>query len=611
MSGNRKKEELQFKSRGAMLFYFMKGAGRYFIPAVLFACLVVLFELINPKIIGYTVDIIIDDYESVPGFAIEFLNRLGGRSFVLSNLWLVALTIIGIALIGAAFRYLFKLFNVMGAERLVKRMRDTLYQRIVNLPFSWQDANKAGDIIQRCTSDVDMIKNFLSEQLTNLFRMIIMISLALYFMSGIHPYLTLAAASFIPVVVLYSLLFHNKVGSAFEKVDNEEGRVSAIVQENLTGVRVVRAFGKEGYERERFENKNEIYTGLWVHMMKVLATFWMVNDILSGVQILTVLSLGTFFTVKGQMTPGDFVAFGTLNGILTFPVRQLGRTISEMSKAGISVDRLMYIMNSEPEKDSENADAFPEKYDIRFENVTFGYNDKTVLKDISFEIPEGTTLGVLGGTGSGKSTMLMLLENLYTLSPENGNIYIGGKDIRNIKKSELRKNVGMVLQEPYLFSGTLEENIMLSKEDSNKSDVEEAARMSALDGALKHFKEGYNTYVGERGVTLSGGQKQRTAIAQMLIRKTPIMILDDSMSAVDTQTDARIRKGIREASGKNSVILVSHRITTLMQADMILVLENGAIVQRGTHEELIKQSGIYKHIYDLQCNAMEGEDEED
>ncbi|MDO4513983.1 MAG: ABC transporter ATP-binding protein [Lachnospiraceae bacterium] len=599
----------RFQTRLQLVSYIMQGSKRFFGLAVFFVCLLVLFELVNPKIIGYAVDFIIGDESTIPAFLLSWIEQLGGREYALSHLYIFALVIVGIALFGGVCRYLFRLFNSMGAEKLVKRMRDVLYGHISRLPFAWHDGNRTGDIIQRCTSDVDMIKNYISEQMTNLFRMIVMIILALVFMSRIHVLLTIVAAAFIPIVVGYSFLFHDKIGSSFERVDNEEGKLSAIVQENLTGVRVVRAFGREKYERDRFEKKNSEYTGMWVHMMRILSIFWVTNDIISGVEVLTVLVLGAYFTIRGDLSAGSYVAFLSYNGLLTFPVRQLGRVVSEMSKAGISMDRILYILNSPEEQDAADAVDYPGNGDIVFDHVSFSYDSQStntqtqVLQDISFTIGKGQTVGILGGTGSGKSTLIHILDALYELPAENrGAIYLNGVELGKIKKRELREHIGMVLQEPYLFSGTLEDNIKIARDEATHKEVEEVVDIASLSGSIARFAEGYQTYVGERGVTLSGGQKQRTAIAQMLIRRPDIMIFDDSLSAVDSQTDARIRAGLKKAAGASTVLLISHRITTLMQADHIIVLDCGRIVEQGTHEQLLGQGGVYKQIYDLQVS---------
>ena len=520
---------------------------------------------------------------------------------------LIAAAVLAVALTGAIFRYLFRYFNEVAAERFVKKMRDSLYGKIQRLPYAWHGRNSTGDIIQRCTSDVETIKVFVSEQLTSLVRVIVLIALAVSFMAGINGTMTAAASLFIPIVIGYSLFFYAKIGNAFEKADTEEGRLSAIAQENLTGVRVVRAFGRESYERERFEKQNSYYTGFWIHLMRILSLNWVTGDVMTGLQYLLVNIMGAVFCVNGRITAGEFIAFVSYNSLLIWPVRSLGRVISEMSKAGISLDRLRYIMNAEEEKNPENALRPPMDRDIRFENVSFSYGDGSgeAVSDVSFEVPAGTTLGILGGTGSGKSTLMYLLERLYPLEEGQGRILIGDADIAQIDQEWLRAQIGMVLQEPYLFSRTIAENIAITSGSYKDKDIRRASKTADLLETVDHFPSGFETFVGERGVTLSGGQKQRTAIAQMLIRQCPIMIFDDSLSAVDAETDARIRAALRKDTGDATVILIAHRITTIMHADQILVMDKGRIRERGTHEELLALGGTYRKIYDLQMAGSE------
>jgi ATP-binding cassette subfamily B protein len=319
-----------------------------------------------------------------------------------------------------------------------------------------------------------------------------------------------------------------------------------------------------------------------------------------------VVIFGAYFCIHGSLTEGEYIAFISYNSMLVWPIRQLGRMISEMSKAGVSIDRVFYIMDSPVEEDDADAVDAPMDGDICFEHVSFAYdNGPEILRDISFTMKAGTTLGILGGTGSGKSTMMLLLDKLYDLPEENGRITIGGTDIRKIRRSHLRRNIGMVLQEPFLFSRTVAENIAIASSQPDMDKVRAAAAAAALDETITDFARGYDTLVGERGVTLSGGQKQRAAIARMLIQDVPIMIFDDSLSAVDTQTDAKIRNAISQRFGSASVILISHRITTLSAADQILVLDQGRIAEQGTHEQLKAAGGIYQKIYETQTGSQE------
>lgn len=597
-----------FDTPVALIRYFLKGSIGVFVLSMVFASAVSFLDMVLPRIISFTVDsVIADKAPDLPAFVVVRLEAAGGVELLRSRPVLIAAAVLAVALTGAIFRYLFRYFNEVAAERFVKKMRDSLYGKIQRLPYAWHGRNSTGDIIQRCTSDVETIKVFVSEQLTSLVRVIVLIALAVSFMAGINGTMTAAASLFIPIVIGYSLFFYAKIGNAFEKADTEEGRLSAIAQENLTGVRVVRAFGRESYERERFEKQNSYYTGFWIHLMRILSLNWVTGDVMTGLQYLLVNIMGAVFCVNGRITAGEFIAFVSYNSLLIWPVRSLGRVISEMSKAGISLDRLRYIMNAEEEKKPENALRPPMDRDIRFENVSFSYGDGSgeAVSDVSFEVPAGTTLGILGGTGSGKSTLMYLLERLYPLEEGQGRILIGDADIAQIDQEWLRAQIGMVLQEPYLFSRTIAENIAITSGSYKDKDIRRASKTADLLETVDHFPSGFETFVGERGVTLSGGQKQRTAIAQMLIRQCPIMIFDDSLSAVDAETDARIRAALRKDTGDATVILIAHRITTIMHADQILVMDKGRIRERGTHEELLALGGTYRKIYDLQMAGSE------
>ena len=606
--GGKNMSKEKFPTKLSMIWHFLRGSKVYFGLSILFACLVSLLELINPRIIAFTVDSVIDHKDVVlPELIQNCVDKVGGIAFLRHNLWIIAIVVVIVALLAVSCRYFFQSFTAMGSEKLVKTMRDDLFTHIMHLPFKWHSENHTGDIIQRCTSDVDTIKGFLSEQLIYLVRIIILIVLVLFFMFSINVKLALATSTFIPIIVGYSFFFHAKIGNAFEVADEEEGKLSSIAQENLTGVRVVRAFGREAYERERFEKQNEHYTNMWTHLMRLLSAFWMSSDMISNLQMLVVISYGAIITVNNGMSAGNYIAFIAYNSLLLWPVRSLGRTIANMSKAGISIDRLRYIMNSEMEEDKPNAVTPDLLQDIEFKNVSYQYENGSteVLENVSFKIKAGTTFGILGGTGSGKSTLMYLLDRLYQLPDDHGQITIAGVDIRDMKAEWIRQNIGMVLQEPYLFSRSLSENIKIAKQSADMKEIRTAAKIASLDEAISHFKEGYNTYVGERGVTLSGGQKQRAAIAQMLIRKPPIMIFDDSLSAVDAETDAKIRAGLKDNISESTVILISHRITTLMAADHIIVLDKGRVVEEGTHEQLLEKQGIYRRIFEMQSQQSE------
>jgi len=590
----------------SLVLDFLRGSKHFFVISILSAMVVTALDMLSPQLIRNTVDCVIGSEElKLPGFVVYWIEKIGGVEYLRSHIWVIGCVIVGIALVTAVFRYLNMLFNTKGAESLVENMRNKLFSHIQRLPFSWYMKNQTGDIIQRCTSDVDMIKNFISEQLISIFRVVILITLSLVFMFSMNVKLALVAMCSIPVIIGYSTYFHSHIRERFTECDENEGVLSTIAQENLTGVRVVRAFGREKFEKDRFEKQNNIYTDAWMKLCKVLALFWGAGDLMSGLQIMLVVILGAVFAVNGRMTAGDYIAFISYNGMLTWPVRSLGRMISEMSKAGVSIERIRYIMNSEAEKDKQDALTPDMKGDIEFHNVSFSYGEAPILQNISFKIPQGTTFGILGSTGSGKSTLMYLLNRLYDLPAENGRITIGGVDVADMKSEWVRSHIGMVLQEPFLFSRTIAENIGITKKEMNLSQIRQAAAIACVDESISEFTKGYDTIVGERGVTLSGGQKQRTAIARMLTQETPIMVFDDSLSAVDADTDAKIRQELRGNLGAATVVLIAHRVTTLMQADCIMVMDKGKIIEMGTHEELMNNNGTYRKIYDMQMSLPE------
>lgn len=593
---------------------FLDGSKRFFAVSMISSLVLSAIDLVNPQIIRFTVDTVIGKEKSaLPGFANRIVDLIGGVPVLRERLWIIAAAISVFALLSAVFRYIQRLYNTKASETLVETVRNLLFAHIERLPFGWHMKNRTGDIIQRCTSDVDTVKEFLSEQLTAILQIVIKVVFSLAVMFSMNAKLALAATLTMPVILLYSAIFGRRIGKHFRECDENEGILSAMAQENLTGVRVVRAFGREEYERERFGKQNDHYTGLWVRLARLLSAFWGMGDFIAGTQALLIMTLGIVSCVKGGMTSGEFIAFVTYNAMLAWPIRRLGRMISEMSKAGISIDRLNYIMSSEEEKDRDGAGEPDMHGDIVFDDVSFAYEGcPELLSHISFTARAGKTVGILGGTGSGKSTLMYLLDRLYEL-PEDGSggrITIGGTDIKDIKAAYLRKNIGIVLQEPYLFSRTIAENIGISRPDITMDEIREASAIACLDDTVTGFSEGYDTFVGERGVTLSGGQKQRAAIARMLTEKTPIMIFDDSLSAVDAETDAAIRAGLDRQLGGATVFLISHRTSTLMNSDLILVLDRGRIAEMGRHDELMAiDGGIYRRIYDIQTSNPDYEAE--
>ena len=591
-------------TNGRTLRRLLRGSWRYFAACIAASLLFTVCELVIPQIIRVSVDSLIGNAPVKVAAAKPIVAALGGVDRLRRDLWIPAALMAGFGLLSAIMRYCVNLYSSKAGETLVKTSRDLLYHHIQHLPWKWHMENPTGDIIQRCTSDVERIKTFFEEQFVPVFRMLAMIVFALVCMALMNWKLALVPAIMFPIIIVYSLLFHNSIRERFTACDESEGVLSTIAQENLTGVRVVRAFGCEEYERERFEKQNEDYTSLWVRLCRTLSDFWAVGDATACIQTMLVVVLGSLLCVRGEMTEGEFVSFAIYNTMSISPVRRLGRVISEMSKMGVSVSRISEVLDAPCEQDKPDAEPAPMDGDIVFDHVTFRYETgPDVLSDVSFTIPAGTSFGVLGGTGSGKSSLILMLCRLY--APSEGRVTIGGQDIADMPAAWVRGHIGVVLQEPFLFSRTIEENIGICGADHET--VKKAAQTACIADDIEQFADGYQTMVGERGVTLSGGQKQRVAIARMLTKKTPVIIFDDSLSAVDTQTDERIRAALdRDLTGATSII-ISHRITTLMDCDNILVLERGKVLQLGTPQALLQQDGLFRQIYDMQMSIGEEE----
>ncbi len=595
--------KLSRRQKVNLITRYLHGAIGYFVVAIFCACLGMVLNAVTPQIIRITVDSILgSEAVELPKWLLRAVHWSQLQQDAGRALWVAAAAVLLAALLRGICTFGQRLFLSKGSETFVKQIRDDLYRHIQHLSFAWHKANPTGDMIQRCTSDVDVIRSFVCNQLVEVIRTVFLIALYLGIMFRMNVKLSLVATVFIPVVALASGVFYRKISRRFQAADEAEGELTTCAQENLTGVRVVRAFGREQFEEEKFERKNTRFSQLWIQLGKLLSVYWASGTFLTSLQVMVIVLVGTVVAVQGEMTLGQFLAFVSYNSALSWPVRSLGRVLSDMSKAGVSMDRVGYIIHAPEETDAPEA-VQAAAGDIVFDHVTFRYEGQEVLQDVSFTIPEGQTFAILGGTGSGKSTLVHLLDRLYDVPEGQGTISIGGVDIRTMRREELRKRIGLVLQEPFLFSRSIRENICMAADGASEEEMHEAARIACVDEAIAAFPDGYETIVGERGVTLSGGQKQRVAIARMLMQKAPILIFDDSLSAVDAETDTKIRHALRQTLASATVILVSHRVTTLMQADRILVLDGGRVADIGTHRELCARPGIYRDIYEIQMRS--------
>ncbi len=583
----------------------LTGYKHYLALASVCVLLSTAFSYAVPYVTSFTLDYVIQGIDaSVPSFLLPLVTRLGGRAYFAKNLLVCGAVLLFFTVMNCLFFYLRRRYVAYAAEGMTMSLRNRLYRHLEDVPYDYHKHAATGDLVQRCTSDVDTVRRFVQMQFIEIVRTLVMFLFAAAVMFAINVKMTLISLAFMPILTVSSFIYFKYVRRFFMDSDEAEGELSTMLQENLTGMRVVRAFGQQKGEIERFTRLNAAFRDKTYRLIKLLAFYWGLSDSVGYLQIALSLCAGVFAVLRGDFTLGNVTLFISYTSMLTWPVRQLGRILADMGKASVSFGRLDEILSAPVESEPGKAEKPDLVGDIVFDNVCFGYeryND--VLDGVSFTASRGQTVAILGATGSGKTSLVQLLQRLYVRTA--GSITINGTDINDIEHGHLRQNIGIVLQEPFLYSRTILENVRIVRPDAPIEEVCDATRTAAVHDVILSFEQGYDTVVGERGVTLSGGQQQRLAIARTLMQKAPILIFDDSMSAVDTETDAAIRKSLFALSRDGITFLISHRVTTLCEADQILVLEDGRVTQRGTHEELLRTDGLYRRIAEIQ-GAVKG-----
>jgi ATP-binding cassette subfamily B protein len=527
-----------------------------------------------------------------------------------TNLWLAAVLISGFTALAGFFTYLRGRLSSVAAENVILRLRDQLYDQLQHLPCSYFDTAPTGDLVQRCTSDVETMRQFLVSQVVEIGRAVLMMLVPLPLMLVIDWRMTAVSVILIPPIVAFSMVFFRRVRSSFEKVDQAEGRLTSTLQENLTGIRVVRAFARQQFEIEKFASRNSEHRDLDNNLYRLLAVFWSASDVLCIGQMGIVVIAGGRWIADGSLGVGSFFFFLTSVGMFIWPVRMMGRILTELGKATVAVGRIQEILGHprETAPASENRLLIPQHGidrlgEIVFRNVTFAHRkDTAAIEDVSFHLPVGRTLALFGPSGSGKSTIVNLLLRLY--DPLTGVIELDGRDIHHVDRKDVRRLISVVMQEPFLYSKTVRENLSIGHAGATHDDIVQATAAACVHDTVMEFERGYDTLVGERGISLSGGQRQRVALARALLKRPTILILDDALSAVDTETEAQILDALALRRGRSTTIVIAHRLSTLMTADEILVLDGGRVVQRGTHEHLKDAPGMYQRVWTIQ-NTME------
>ncbi len=591
------------KSLFRMVWEIMTGLRSIYLLAIISIALATFFQFMAPLVIRITIDSVLGGKPIDFPFGLsDWVENFVSIPLLLRNLWLASLAMLVLTLLANSFTYLRGRLSAVCAEEFSRRLRNMLYDHLQRLPFSWHSRVQTGDIVQRCTSDVDTVRRFFGMQLVQVGRGVLMIALVIPIMFSLSREMALVSLMVVPIIIAYSFIFYKRIQVLFKDQDEEEGYLTTVLEESMSGIRVVRAFARQNFEIERFNKSADAYRYKSYRLIYTLAWYWSMSDMLCMLQIAAVLIYGTHLAIGGTITLGTLVVFMTYTGSMLWPIREMGRVLTDMGRAIVSLRRIREILETEQE-DQGGSYEFPKEMrlqgKIEFEKINFCYDEnQLILKDVDLTIQPGETIAIIGATGSGKSTLVHLIPRLFDY--QEGEIRIDEIPLKEIAREDIRHQIGIVLQEPYLYSRTLKENIAMGVKNASMTEIEQIAEESALTETIADFELGYDTIVGEKGVTLSGGQRQRTAIARALILDPPILILDDALSAVDSETEKIIQGHLRSRKRRATTIIITHRFTSLSIADRIIVMEHGRIVQSGTHGELIEQEGHYQDIWRIQ-----------
>ena len=571
----------------------------HFLWALIATIMMVIIGFLTPLLLSEIVDSILGSEPfTMPDFLMNPINALGGRDFLRQNLWIPALALILMNIVNGVFTFIKGRSSAIASENIARKLRNDLYRHLQHLPFAYHVKAQAGELIQRCTSDVDTIRRFLALQVMEVVNTVLMVVIAMSILLPRSVPITLYSLILVPPLFCFATWFFKMVHKSFEVADEADGVLNAVLQENLSGVRVVRAFGQQEREVEKFDRVNNDLRKKNLRLNELLAIYWGGGDAISMTQTLLTLVVCIIYACNGWITVGTLIVFTSTLGMLLFPIRQLGRTLSDAGKAMVSMKRVQAILHEEAEPDEPNALKPDLHGDIVFDHVSFAYGSQPVLSDVTFSAKPGQTVAIMGPTGSGKTTLIQLLARCYDVT--SGSISVDGCNVRKWKLQQLRDGIGTATQDVFLFSDPVEGTIAFGDQTLTEDEVHDFARRAAADDFIKGLSEGYDTIIGERGVGLSGGQKQRIALARALAVKPGILVMDDTTSAVDMETEKYIQAQLRQLPYDCTKLIIAQRISSVKDADLILILKDGVVTERGTHQELLRQRGYYYETYCLQ-----------
>lgn len=536
----------------------------------------------------------------VEKWVIALITGGSGNQYLIDNQATILPTAILVAAVVSALMSLLRMgLRAYTASVINSSMQLTVFDHLERLPYSYYKRNKSGDLIQTCTRDLDVLRKFLIADVSSVNWTFWICLFCFSILMSISWKLTLVSLCLFPLMFVYSFFLIKEVRKRYRATDDSEGRMTDKINQNLAAVRIVKAFNNESYEVSSFEKILDDYRTKFIHWRKMSSFFFSSSDVFVFGSKLLSLIWGIYLCYTGEINAGTLVISFIFVNMMVWPLREVATTLSNMGEYIASSDRVSLILD-EPIEDTQSGLTPKIEGNIVFDHVGFKYDDASiaVIQDVSFSVKAGQTVAIMGKTGSGKSTLSLLLTRLYDYT--EGSIKIDGVELKDIQKSYLRRNVVPVLQDPFLFSKSVKDNILMANKKASPQDVERAAKIAAIHDTIVNFKEGYDTPVGEKGMSLSGGQKQRVAIARTIVSNAPVLIFDDSLSAVDTETDLMIRQNLKNENKGITTFIITHRISTAMDADLIVVLENGRVSEIGQHQDLIKANGLYKRIYEIQ-----------